>query len=66
MSLATGARICCHWWTELLLPRDAIERVNQLGKAQQMPQAMTYANWWGRKIPNDILDYYENDKPTIQ
>ena len=47
MSLATGAQICCHQWTELPLPRDAIERVNKLGKAQQMPQTMTYANRWG-------------------
>ena len=56
MSLATGAQICRHRWTELPLPRDAIERVNQLGKAQQMPQTMTYANRWGREIPNDLLD----------
>ena len=64
MSLATGAQICCHWWTELPLPRDTIEQVNQLGKAQQMPQAMTYANQWGREIPNDLLDYYEDDDAT--
>ena len=64
MSLATGARICRHRWTELPLPRDAIDRVNQLGKAQQMPQTMTYANRWGREIPNDLLDYYEDDDAT--
>ena len=64
MSLATGARICRHRWTELPLPRDAIDRVNQLGKAQQMPQTMTYVNRWGREIPNDLLDYYEDDDAT--
>ena len=64
MSFATGIQICHHWWTELPLPRDAIERVNQLGKAQQMPQTMMYANRWGREIPNDLLDYYEDDDAT--
>ena len=64
MSLAPGARICCHRWTELPLPRDAIEQLNQLGKGQQMPHAMTYVNGWGREIPNDLLDYYEDDDTT--
>ena len=64
MSLAPGAWICRHQWTELPLPRDAIERVNQLGKAQQMPQTMTYANRWGQEIPNDLLDYYTDDDAT--
>ena len=64
MSLATGARICCHWWTELPLPRDAIERVNQVGKAQQMPQTMMYANRLWREIPHNLFDYYEDDDTT--
>ena len=29
-----------------------------------MPQTMTYANRWGREIPNDLLDYYEDDDAT--
>ena len=29
-----------------------------------MPQTVTYANQWGREIPNDLLDYYEDDDAT--
>lgn len=44
-------------WTELPMPREAIERVSAIGRRQKMPKTLTYANRHGHEIGDNILDY---------
>jgi hypothetical protein len=51
MSLMTGRRLYCEAWTELPMPQEAIECVNALGRRQNMPKTLTFANKYGFEIP---------------
>jgi hypothetical protein len=53
MSLMTGKRLLRDRWTELPMPRDAIVRVGNLGRQQNMPKTLTFADRHGFEIPDD-------------
>ena len=64
MSLATGRRIIRDRWTELPMPKEAITRVNQLGRQQKMPKTLTFANRFGFELPDaddDVDDDHDSD-----
>eukprot|EP00980_Cylindrotheca_fusiformis_P017025 scaffold5210_cov106-Cylindrotheca_fusiformis.AAC.2 len=63
MSLATGARISRHHWTELPMPAEAIQRVSQLGCAQNMPPTLTFADRHGHEMPQAVDDIHPEDLP---
>ena len=50
MSLATSACITCHHWMCQSMPRDVIQRGMQLGRAQGMPDTLTFANQHSNEI----------------
>ena len=59
MSLSTGQRIERRKLTELSMPADVIEHVNQFGRRQEMPKIITFANQLGCELsdyPDDIND----------
>jgi hypothetical protein len=60
MSLSTGRRLLCDRWTELPMPHDAITRVGALGRQQQMPKTLTFADRFGFEIP-DVDDDVDDD-----
>ena len=57
MSLTSGENLIRHRWTELPMPREAITRVNNIGKTQKMPTMLTYSNRYGAELPETIDDY---------
>jgi hypothetical protein len=64
MSLATGRRLLRDRWTELPMPKDAIAKVNQLGRQQNMPKTLTFADRFGFELPDaedDIDDDHDSD-----
>jgi hypothetical protein len=64
MSLATGRRLICNRWTELPMPQDAIDRVGQMGRRQQMPKTLTFADRFGFEFPDakdDVDDDHDSD-----
>lgn len=50
MSLTSGERVVRYQWTTLPMPREVIERVSSMGKAQWMPTSITYADRRGHEI----------------
>jgi hypothetical protein len=60
MSISTGKRIHRHWWNELPMPDDVIDRVNQLGRRQNMPRILSFADRYGLAIIDDDDDI-DND-----
>ena len=60
MSLTSGEKIIRYRWTELPMPNEAIARVNSIGRRQNMPSTMTYANRQGAEIL-DTVDTYPSD-----
>jgi len=64
LSLSTGARIRRHQWTELPMPVEVINRVNALGKAQQMPKTLTFADRHAHEIQDTLneIDSGSNDE----
>ena len=60
MSLTSGAWISRHCWTELPMPREAIDRVTAIGRSQHMPDTVTYSNRHGTEI-EDTLDDVMDD-----
>jgi hypothetical protein len=60
MSLATGRRLLRNRWTELPMPHDAIERVNEMGRRQKMPKTLTFADRFGFELP-DAEDDVDDD-----
>ena len=60
LSLTSGARIICHRWTSLPAPREVICRVNSMGKRQDMPSTLTFANQVGTEICDAVRDLYNN------
>ena len=50
LNLRTGKRITRRSWTELPMPQEAIERVNQLGLADRQPELLTFYDRKGRLI----------------
>ena len=61
LSLATGQRITRHRWTELPMPQEVIQRVNQLGREQKMPRTLTFADRHGRELEDRLVDLEEDD-----
>ena len=61
MSLTSGSRISRHRWSELPMPREVIDRVNAIGRTQQMPSTITYADRHGRDIANIFDVEIENE-----
>ena len=57
MSLTSGEKLIRHRWTELPMPREAITRINAIGKRQKMPTMITYSNRHGAELPETIDDY---------
>jgi len=50
LSLRTGKLISCRKWTPLPMPQEVIDRVNQLGKADNQPELLTFYDRKGRII----------------
>jgi len=50
MSLTSGSRVTRYRWTELPMPTDVINRVNQVGLSQGMKSSLTYSNRQGDEI----------------
>ena len=50
LNLRTGKRITRRSWTELPMPQEAIEQVNQLGAADRQPELLTFCDRKGRLI----------------
>jgi hypothetical protein len=59
MSLTTGRRLHRHRWTALPLPDDARNRVSHLGRQQNMPSSLTFADRFGTLIPDTLIDVEE-------
>ena len=60
LRLTSGARIICHRCTSLPAPREVIRRVNSMGKHQDMPGTLTFANQAGTEIRDAVRDLYDN------
>jgi hypothetical protein len=63
-SLATGRHIIRDRWTELPMPKEAITRVSQLGRQQNMPKTLTFADRFGFELPDaddDVDDDHDSD-----
>ena len=63
MSLTSGEKLIRHRWTELPMPREAITRINNIGKRQKMPTMLTYSNRYGAELP-ETIDEYPSDSDT--
>eukprot|EP00980_Cylindrotheca_fusiformis_P011053 scaffold2537_cov102-Cylindrotheca_fusiformis.AAC.1 len=61
MSLATGSRISRHHWTELPMPAEAIQRVSAIGRAQNMPPTLTFADRHGHEMPQAVAEVHPDD-----
>ena len=64
MSLATGRRLHRKRWTALPMPEDAIQRVNELARAQGMPRTLTFGDRTGVELtdmPHDVDDDHDSD-----
>ena len=61
LSLATGARIVRHRWTRLPLPREAIIRVNEFGRLQNMPPTLTFADRHGHELEDRLVEIDDDD-----
>jgi hypothetical protein len=57
MSLTSGEKLIRYRWTELPMPREAITRINHIGKQQKMPTMLTYSNRYGTELPETVDDY---------
>ena len=60
LSLTSGARIIHHRWTSLSAPQEVICRVNSMGKHQDMPSTLSFANQVGTEICDAVHDLYDN------
>jgi Reverse transcriptase (RNA-dependent DNA polymerase) len=60
LSLRTGKILRKHRWTHAPTPTDAIDRVNTLAAQQGMPTTITFADRFGREIPDGPLDVDDN------
>ena len=60
LSLTSGARIIRHRWTSLPAPHEVICQVNSMGKRQDMPSILTFANRAGTEIWDAVHDLYDN------
>ena len=60
LSLRTGRRLLRNHWTALPMPDDAILRVSQLGREQNMPKTLTFADRYGHEFP-DIEQEIDDD-----
>ena len=61
LSLSTGARIVRHRWTRLPLPREAIIRVNDFGRLQDMPLPLTFADRHGHELEDRLVEIDDDD-----
>jgi hypothetical protein len=59
--LASGEQVSRHQWTELPIPREAINHVSMIGCCQGMPDMITYANRQGCEIGDTVEDYLSDD-----
>ena len=57
LSLTSGFRTTRRVWTELPLPTNVKDRIDQMGRDQNMPTTLTYANRKGEEIIETIHDY---------
>jgi hypothetical protein len=64
LSLTSGRRLHRHRWTSLPLPNDARHRIGQLGRAQNMPSNLTFADRFGHRIPDTLADIDERSTDT--
>jgi len=53
LSLMTRKRLLRHQWTALPMPQDAIDQINEMGRLQNMPRRLAFANRYGECITND-------------
>jgi hypothetical protein len=60
MSLSSGERVVRYRWTELPMPREAIDRVSAIGRRQHMPSTITYVDRHGHEI-GDTINELEDD-----
>ena len=63
MSLVTGERISRHRWTPLPMPRDVIDRVSSIGRRQNMPSTLSFADRHGRAVHETLDDLHPDDMP---
>ena len=50
LNLCTGKKITCQCWTELPMPKEVIDRVNQLDCSDGQVELLTFFNWKGNLI----------------
>jgi hypothetical protein len=50
LNIRTGQRITCRKWTDLPMPQEVIDRVNELGKANGHPELLTFYDRKGHLI----------------
>jgi hypothetical protein len=60
MSLSSGERVVRYRWTELLMPKEAIDQVSAIGCRQRMLSTITYADCHGNEI-GDTINKLEED-----
>lgn len=63
MSLTSGDRIIRHRWTSLPMPREAINRISQIGRQQRMPSTLTFSNRHGHEIADRLHEYIDDAHP---
>ena len=54
LNLSTGKCITRRRWTQLPMPQEVIDRVNQLGTAEAQPQLLTFYNRRGLLIGDSV------------
>ena len=69
ISLATGERLVRSRWTALLMPCEVQSHVNKFGKKQKMPKTLTFADWHGHEIHDNLEqvgDWNDEDDESYQ
>ena len=64
MSLMPGWCLLHNHWNVLLMPHNAITHISNLGRQQDMPKTLTFADRYGFEIPDaddDIYDDHDSD-----
>ena len=65
MCLTSGQRIIRYRWTSLPAPQEVIQRVEAMGRQQNMPNKVTYANRYGDEIEDTIMSHdWDSDDET--
>jgi hypothetical protein len=56
MSLRAGKLLHCQYWTEVPVPAEVIDQMNQYGMRDKMPKSLNFGNGIGVEYPE-----YHND-----